>query len=166
VDLEEGSTKAFVFHGPAIRRLSAEQFRDALGELTGVWFRKAAFSSNESEVRCGLVAADELAVALGRPSREQVVTCRAATATTLQAVELTNGATLANLLERAAFRFVEGPRSSQDLINLLYERAFGRIPSSTEREMAMSLVSEPPRKEGVEDLLWSMTMLPEFQLIY
>lgn len=166
VDLEDSATKEFVFRGPAIRRLSAEEFRDALGELTGVWFREAAFSSGATEVRCGLVAADPLAVALGRPNREQVVTCRAATATTLQAVELTNGATLANLLERAAFRFVEAPRSSQELIYLLYERALGRVPTPAEKDIAMTLLSQPPRREGVEDLLWAMAMLPEFQLIY
>jgi mono/diheme cytochrome c family protein len=166
VDLTDSETKNFVFHGPAIRRLSAEQFRDALGELTGVWFSKAAFSCDATEVRCGLVPADFLAVALGRPDREQVVTCRAATATTLQAVELTNGATLANLLERAAFRFIDEPRSSQQLVNLLYTRAFGRLPTLAEREMGMDLLGQPTRKEGVEDLLWTMAMLPEFQLIY
>ena len=110
-------------------------------ELTGVWYREAAFSSGASEVRCSLVAADPLTVALGRPNREQVMTCRAATATTLQALELTNGATLANLLERAAdCGLCEGPHSSQDLINFLYERAFGRFPTAAEKEMAMSLV--------------------------
>jgi hypothetical protein len=167
VDLADGQ-KDYVFHGPAIRRLSAEEFRDALGELTGVWYSKAAFSagSTQGEVRCGLVSADVLAVALGRPDREQVVTSRATTATTLQAVELTNGATLANLLERAAFRFVDQPLTSQQLVNLLYHRAFGRLPSADEKELALNLVSQPPRKEGVEDLLWAMTMLPEFQLIY
>jgi hypothetical protein len=166
VDLADSETKNFVFHGPAIRRLSAEQFRDALGELTGVWFSKASFASDAREVRCGLVPADFLAVALGRPDREQVVTCRAATATTLQAVELTNGATLANLLERAAFRFIDEPRSSQQLINLVYTRALGRLPTQAEREMALRLLGQPTRKEGVEDLLWAMAMLPEFQLIY
>jgi hypothetical protein len=166
IDLGDGETKDFVFRGPAIRRLSAEQFRDALGELSGVWFSKASFSSGTDEVRCGLVPADVLAVALGRPNREQVMTCRASTATTLQAVELTNGATLANLLERAAFRFVDRPDTSHDLVNLLYERAFGRRPTPAEREIALGLVSQPPRREGVEDLLWAMTMQPEFQLIY
>ena len=157
----------FVFRGPAIRRLSAEEFRDALGELTGVWFNQPAFSAGaKEEVRCGLVAADVLAVALGRPNREQVVTGRASTANTLQAVELTNGATLATLLERAAFRFIDGPGSSHELVNLLYHRAFGRLPTPAEREIAMNLVSQPPRKEGIEDLLWAMTMQPEFQLIY
>jgi hypothetical protein len=166
VDLGDAEAKDFVFRGPAIRRLSAEEFRDALGELTGIWYSKAEFSTSEPEVRCGMVAADTLAVALNRPNREQVVTSRASTATTLQAVELTNGATLANLLARAAFRFVDEPLSSQQLINLLYRRAFGRLPTSAEKELAVSVVSQPPRREGVEDLLWSMAMQPEFQLIY
>jgi hypothetical protein len=166
VDLGDGQPKDYVFRGPAIRRLTAEEFRDALGELTGIWYRKPAFAAGVTEVRSALVPADALATALGRPDREQVVTCRADTATTLQAVELTNGATLANLLERAAFRFTDQPDSSQTLVNLLYERAFGRLPTATERETALELVSQPPRREGVEDLLWAMAMQPEFQLIY
>jgi Protein of unknown function (DUF1549)/Protein of unknown function (DUF1553)/Planctomycete cytochrome C len=168
VNIDEAQKQQdFVFRGPAIRRLSAEEFRDALGELTGVWFNQPAFSAaTKEEVRCGLVAADVLAVALGRPNREQVVTGRASTANTLQAVELTNGATLATLLERAAFRFIDGPGSSHELVNLLYHRAFGRLPTPAERDIAMNLVSQPPRKEGIEDLLWAMTMQPEFQLIY
>ena len=168
VDLGDGQPKDYFFRGPTIRRLSAEEFRDAIGELTGVWFDKAAFSAGASDyqVRSSLVPADVLAVCLGRPDREQVVTSRATTATTLQAVELTNGATLANLLESAAFRFVDQPLTSQQLVNLLYHRAFGRQPTSAERELALGLVSDPPRKDGVEDLLWAMTMLPEFQLIY
>src|SRR5688572_14747679 len=42
VSLGEQSNKEFVFTGPAIRRMSAEQFRDAMGALTGVWYEKPA----------------------------------------------------------------------------------------------------------------------------
>ena len=166
IDLGDAPPKDYVFRGPAIRRLTAEQFRDALGELTGEWFKKASFNSGATEVRSGLVPADALATAMGRPDREQVVTCRASSATTLQAVELTNGATLANLLELAAFEFEDRPGTSEQLINLLYERAFGRLPTPAERKMAAGLVSSPPRRDGIEDLLWAVAMLPEFQLIY
>ena len=40
--------------------------------------------------------------ALGRPNREQVVTTRPSAATTFQALELTNGETLADILKRGA----------------------------------------------------------------
>jgi mono/diheme cytochrome c family protein len=38
VNLGERVATNFVFRGPATRRMSAEQFRDAVGELTGVWY--------------------------------------------------------------------------------------------------------------------------------
>jgi hypothetical protein len=106
-------------------------------------------------------------VALGRPNREQIMTTRSSAATTLQALELTNGATLAEQLKRAAEKILrEAPRSGKELIENLYERALSRKPNREELELAEELVGTPAQKEGVEDLLWAMTMLPEFQLIF
>ena len=48
----------------------------------------------------------------------------------------------------------------------LYLNAFGRIVTKDELDLALSMVGKPIRQAGVEDLLWAMTMLPEFQLIY
>src|SRR5205814_1509572 len=56
------------------------------------------------EVRASLVASDPLMTALGRPSREQVLTSRMSAATTLQGLELTNGDTLAKVVEKGAQR--------------------------------------------------------------
>jgi hypothetical protein len=117
--------------------------------------------------RAALVAADPLMVALGRPNREQVITTRAAAATTLQALELTNGSTLAGVLKRGAEKIAgHNDPSSAELIERLYLQALSRKPSSTELDLALEVTGAPPQKEGVEDLLWALTMLPEFQLIY
>jgi hypothetical protein len=104
--------------------------------------------------------------ALGRPNREQVVTVRSSTASTLQCLELTNGETLADLLQCGAKRLVEtaGP-DSPELVRAVYRRALGRSPIPTELELATDLVGTPAQPQGVEDLLWAMTLLPEFQLI-
>jgi hypothetical protein len=51
-------------------------------------------------------------------------------------------------------------------VTSLYRKALGRTPSRQELELARNLVGEPVKKEGVEDLVWSLAMLPEFQLIY
>src|SRR5207249_4154345 len=119
------------------------------------------------QVRAALVNSDPLMTALGRPNREQVVTSRSSAATTLQALEMTNGSTLAGLLERGAEHIVAGPsKSNRDLILTLYERALSRRPTTEEFRLAEEMVGAPVKKEGVEDLLWAMTMLPEFQLIY
>ncbi|HXI54285.1 MAG TPA: DUF1549 domain-containing protein, partial [Candidatus Saccharimonadales bacterium] len=42
VSLDEQKRADYVFTGPAVRRLSAEQFRDAIGSLTGVWYSEPA----------------------------------------------------------------------------------------------------------------------------
>jgi hypothetical protein len=119
------------------------------------------------QVRAALVNNNPLMTALGRPNREQVITSRSSAATTLQALELTNGRTLAEILKRGAERVIRDmPKSSRELITDLYERALGRRPNRNELRIAEELVGAPARKEGVEDLLWTMTMLPEFQLIY
>jgi mono/diheme cytochrome c family protein len=131
------------------------------------------------ETRAALTVADPLLRALGRPNREQVVTQRLTAATTLQALELTNGQTLASMLGEGAAAWASGsrpgeathaaaapPPAAPALVNAMYEHALGRLPTPVERQAALEMVGSPVRKEGVEDLLWALTMLPEFQLIY
>ena len=116
--------------------------------------------------RASLVNADPLTIALGRPNRAQTTTVRQTTATTLQALELTNGATLARLLKLGAENITAGNYANTGaLVDALYLKSLGRKPTPAEREVAEKLVGAPARCEGVEDLLWILTMLPEFQLI-
>ncbi len=110
--------------------------------------------------------ADGLMRALGRPNREQVVTRRDSEATTLQALELTNGGILAERLRAGARRWCGRHEDPEDLAHELYDTAFGRPPKDDEIELARELIGSPPSPEGVEDLLWIILMLPEFQLIY
>jgi mono/diheme cytochrome c family protein len=117
--------------------------------------------------RSSLVAADPLMSALGRPPREQMLTARASTATTLQALELTNGETLSRLLQQGAEKVLaERPASGVQLVHNLYAKALGRPPNAKELPLASGLLGSPIDREHVEDLLWAMVMLPEFQLIY
>src|SRR5204862_7588365 len=117
------------------------------------------------KVRAALVAADPLTVALGRPNRDIVVTTRPTVATTLQALEMTNGETLAEGLKRGAQNLLTDPAAANDqLIPTLYEKALGRQPTLPERQLGREILGQPVQPEGVEDLLWAVTMLPEFQL--
>jgi hypothetical protein len=117
------------------------------------------------KVRAALVAADPLMVALGRPNREQVVTTRPRVATTLQALEMTNGETLTEILKHGAQNLL-ADSAKDKLIPAIYEKALGRNPTTAELKIARDIVGQPAAVAGVEDLLWSITMLPEFQLIY
>ena len=105
--------------------------------------------------------------ALGRPNREQVVTRRDPVATTLQALELTNGAGLAAMLKQGAKSWLARPeaKSPDRLVDAIYWAAIGRPPRDEERVVGREIVGSPVDQEGIEDLLWVVTMLPEFQLI-
>jgi len=166
----------FVFRGPYVRRMSAEQFRDSVSILTDSWYAKSTAriiradgsTNGFSHVRSVLVPADTLQIALGRPNREQVVTVRASTATTLQALELTNGADLARAIQHGAEKLLAEQKSSsaRNLADAIYLKALGRSPTGKEMSAAEDLLGETTQKAGVEDLMWTLAMLPEFQLIY
>ena len=134
--------------------------------VTAVAFSVSTFDSPPVNTRAALAVADPLQRALGRPNREQVVTERLTAATTLQALELTNGATLAGMLETGANHWTGEPGSPTLKVNALYEMALGRPPTPQERASALREVGSPVTKTGMDDLLWSLVMLPEFQLVY
>src|SRR5207247_5858434 len=92
-----------------------------LGEKLNAAMAAAAVAG---PVRASWVKNDPLMAALGRPNREQVITSRPSAATTLQALEMTNGSTLAELLRKGANTLVETmPKSTREMIAGLYERA-------------------------------------------
>ena len=95
----KGDQRAYVFRGPEIRRITAEQFGDAIGAITGDWhvYQPASTYTREWHTK-----ASPLARALGRPIRDQVYSTRDSQATTLQALELENGETLTHWLLRCA----------------------------------------------------------------
>jgi mono/diheme cytochrome c family protein len=162
---------AYVFAGPLIRRMSAEQFTDAVSTVTGIWPEKPSVrpagegSAAAPEIRSALCPANPLTTALNRPNREQVVTERASAATTLQALELTNGSTLADVLHQAGDKLLKDKDPTNYLLQQIYQRALGRDPTPEELETARATVGSPATPEGTEDFLWAMFMLPEFQLI-
>jgi hypothetical protein len=161
--------KPYVFRGPEHRRLSAEQFLDALATVTGSWPDGAKFAlpnASGSPVRAWRLNADALSRALGRPNREQVTTRRDEQPTTLQALEVSNGATLASTLKRGARQMLPGePPPVQQAVRDLYLRALQREPLEGELQIAESMVSPVVDIQGMEDLLWAVVMLPEFQYL-
>jgi hypothetical protein len=118
-----------------------------------------------AESRSALCIADPLTTALGRTNREQVMTDRASVATTLQGLEMSNGNTLAQLLKTSAAKLAADTPDREKLIDRLFTRALGRLPTQPERNTARELLGAQPNPESVEDLLWILAMLPEFQLI-
>ena len=174
------------FRGPLAKRMTAEQFEDAVGQLTGR--RGRAWAKN----------GDRLMEALGRPDRRTVTTQRLAPTSTLQSLELMNGATLHEMIygerpsssDATAKQFekdklgqkdqpdiaqIEPPdfsrfadMSPEEQVRHLFQWAVSRSPSPEESAIALTLI-ESRRAEGdplpLADLVWSLAMLPEFQWV-
>ena len=120
----------YVFRGPEVRRLTAEQFADAVGAITGDWHVYQP-SGNKPGVpsREWHVAANPLTRALGRPIRDQVYSERETQATTLQALELVNGETLTHWLTRGAKKMLGAlPPDPAALVDRTWAQKTGSMP--------------------------------------
>ena len=126
-----------------------------------------ANAMNESKrvVRASLLKSNLLMRSLGRPNREQVVTTRPATLSTLQAIDLANGEILDNMLAAGAKRLQAQARNQTSFVTKLFQTAVCREPSAEERLLVGSVLGEHPTTESVQDALWLMVVLPEFQFV-
>jgi hypothetical protein len=160
----------YVYRGPIARRLTAEQFLDAVWRLTGTGPGATALATGDrgkEPVRASLVSADPLMRSLGRPNREQVVTTRPEELSTLQALDLSNGRILADLLDRGAqnLRKNHPDWSPDEIVRWLYQAGLSRLPTAEESHTAREVLGKSPTPEAISDLLWTVLMLPEFQLV-
>ncbi len=103
--------------------------------------------------RASLVKSTLLMRALGRPNREQVVTTRPADLTTLQALELNNGAEFVGYLNRGAARLLS---NQQGMVINLYLDALSRPPSDLETDVAREILGAKATPERVADFLLSL----------
>jgi hypothetical protein len=163
----------YVYAGPIAKRMTAEQLLDSIwqitggnpGKPTGKVDRAVEGSMPERPVRAALVKSDFLMRSLGRPHRDQVVTSRPGELTTLQAIDLSNGEILAKHLNVGAKHLVKQKKSSGELIDWLYQFALSREPTEGERTVLAEIAGDGRNPVAVEDLLWTVFMQPEFQII-
>ncbi|MFM8357027.1 MAG: DUF1553 domain-containing protein, partial [Verrucomicrobiota bacterium] len=136
---------------------TAAGLASALGQAT-VWPRPM--------VRAALLNSDLLLRTLGRPNREQIVSMRPDALTTLEAMDLSNGSILAGRLARGADTLAGRFRSAPaDLVTHVYRLALSRPPTRRELGAAREALGAAPTPAGVEDFLWSICLLPEFQFV-
>ncbi len=167
----------FKFQGVIRRRITAEQFADAVAEISAPLFDSVEVKfrpyqlipeakNNLSFARASLVANNEFLKALGRPNREIVSTSRDSQASLLQALELSNGEKLNKSLVKGGEKWAVAFADPVVLTENLYAKALLRKPSPKELEVAKKALGPKPSPAAVQDLLWAVFLLPEFQLIY
>jgi hypothetical protein len=118
-------------------------------------------------VRASLVKNNPLMKALGRPNRDQIVTMRPTQFTTLEAIDLANGQILANAISAGSNRIIGANRFAgpSEFTQWLFRSTLCRNPTKQELVLASELIGPKLTREGVEDLLWAVMMLPEFHLV-
>lgn len=164
--------EAFVYRGPVRKRLTAEQFVDTVWRLCGTAPKQPhaqfkGFDRGKEPVRASIVDADLLQRSLGRPNREQVVSTRPEDLSTLQALDLTNGAILAEMLEKGAkaIRAANPDRDAAATVTWLFRVLLSRAPTDRELAGGVVLAGSPVTDTGLADLIWAVMMLPEFQTV-
>lgn len=176
-DANEINAQNFKFTGMLRRRMTAEQFADAVSSTIYQVYPDSALRYNPYEqlklynanvpfVRASLVENDVFLTALGRPNRENVITGRDTQANLLQALELTNGERLNEVLRKGAESLVSNSPENDVIIRKVYWKALGREPLPAEFEVAKQALGASPDTAAIQDFLWAVVLLPEFQLIY
>jgi hypothetical protein len=117
-------------------------------------------------IRASLMKLDLLTRTLGRPNREQIVSVRPNDLTTLEAIDLANGPGLSSLLEKGAPKIIaEHGASTPALAQHLYKSTLARAPTPEELADLQAALGDKPDAQGVQDVLWAIFMMPEFQLV-
>ncbi|WP_159467866.1 PSD1 and planctomycete cytochrome C domain-containing protein [Dyadobacter sp. 3J3] len=165
----------FKFTGMVRRRLTAEQFSDAISTAFNPMYADSAIvvkllpDNTRQKLpfpRAGFVKNDAFLTSLGRPNRETVSTSRTSQANLLQALELTNGTKFTETLKRGAKEWLQKYPTSDLLVTVLYRKALGRNPVTKELVVAKKILGPNPSEESIQDLVWALTLAPDFQLIY
>lgn len=163
--------------GPVERRLTSEQYLDAISQVTGSWPKTSVMNvavPNPNIRTWRHKKPDAVTSALGRPNREQVSTERNQESTVLQALELVNGGVLAQRLQDGARMLLASDLGREadisKIVRTLYLRALGRPPSEDELALTLPLLGTPgeksaDRQAGWEDCLWALFVSPEFQFV-
>jgi len=116
-------------------------------------------------VRASMVRSNLLMRSLGRPNREQIVTTRPESLSTLQAIDLANGEVLDDLLARGGRHLLSASQQDNNFAATVFLTALCRQPSDSERLLAAELLGPQASTNTIQDLLWTVIMLPEFQFV-
>jgi len=169
------NSPGFKFTGMLRKRLTAEQFADAVSESIQPVYDDSMIVYNllPKDIkgkmpfpRASLVKNDPFLTALGRPNRETVTTSRSSQANLLQALELTNGAQFNNVMKRGAEKWIKKYPDPKTMIQSIYRNTLGRLPTEKEEQTARLALGNVPTDAAVQDFIWAMALHPEFQLVY
>jgi hypothetical protein len=154
------------------KRLRAEPLLDAVCAVTEVPEKFAGMPAGTRAIALpAVMSADVRSYFLdvfGRPQRtfEKCECERASQPNLAQVLHLMNGEWLHGKVTDPSGRLpalLKAGKTDREIIHELYRTAFGRSPTAAEQQTAAKLIAgAPTRKEGLEDLLWTLCNCKEF----
>lgn len=136
------------------------------GELASLLAGGGNSATQGNMVRASLLKSDFLMRSLGRPNRDQIVSVRPQELSTLEAIDLANGEALARILHDGATKLqTRSWNSPGEFIVWLFAFALSREPTAAELETLSQAVGPKLSATAIEDVLWAVIMLPEFQFV-
>ena len=155
------------FSHAAVRRQRAEVLLDVLAQVTDT---KNKFPGLPLGARAVQMAdgrtTNYFLTTFGRATREDVCSCAVRMDPSLsQALHLLNGDVANERIKQGGLverRLKEG-RTPAEIIDELFIRCDGRMPSERERiETLVTVLDAPDRKQALEDVFWALLNSPEF----
>lgn len=116
-------------------------------------------------VRASAYAATPFLTAFGRPARDQVLTRRETTATTMDALEYLKNEELLEMINAGAEQILlKNKKSDDEMLAELFLYMTGRVV--TREELNLLLVNfNNKAPNSLADIIWSLLVHPEFQLL-
>ena len=165
-ETNEGDTKNFS-HSLA-RRMRAEVLLDAISQVTDTKnkFRGLPLGARAVQIADGNVSNYFLRT-FGRAERKTVCSCEVKMEPNLgQALHLINGDATGNRIRsgKVVQTMLDTGKSSEEIIDSLYIRTFGRKPTETEKTQLIAKINVDPKqsREDLEDLFWALLNAKEF----
>ena len=157
-----------------VRRLSAEQFYDAVSQATGV-FVDIPIAGTDEKVQYAMQTRDPadfgkipylkgVLASFGQSNRD--LGEKTLEGSTIQASILLNGRLLKDRISQDKGRLVkllkaEPAKSNDAIVDDLFLATLGRLPGPGERRLSVARIAEE-RGPGAEDVLWSLLNKTEF----
>ncbi|MDA0659449.1 MAG: DUF1549 domain-containing protein [Planctomycetota bacterium] len=153
----------YLFRGPELRSLTAEQVIDTIAVLGQMATPDA--NAVSTQTRAWQRTRTDLMTVLGRPTRDVVVSTRVQEASALMALEMLNGQELNGLVQKAATvqaaKAVDAPAFGEHICMMLLSRR----PTENERIVLEQIGGKNFSDEVAADMIWTVAMLPEFLLL-
>jgi hypothetical protein len=155
------------FSHAAVRRIRAEVLLDVLAEVTDT---KNKFPGLPLGARAVQVAdgrtTNYFLTTFGRATRDDVCSCAIRMDPSLsQALHLLNGDAANDRIKQGGLvaRQVGEGKPDSEIIDGLFVRCYGRMPTERERiETVTTVMTAPDRKAALEDVFWALLNSPEF----